>query len=88
MDVENSCVYGSSQSAPTLLKMRNDHELECSQAHHNASFGYHADGIIANCYIHGNLRKDLGPPPPILDYRIACDLDQSKLSVQVTKFHT
>ena len=46
----------------------------CSNAHEEAAFGLHAAGIRADFHVKGSLR----PPPPILDYSLSCDSDQSK----------
>ena len=70
--------YGPSETNTTMIKLRTVNGIECSQAHIDATFGWHADGIEADFYVRGIVRKDLGSPPLILDYSLSCDSDQSK----------
>ena len=86
---ENSSACRSTKSKPTIIKFRKTNGIHCSQDHENANFCRHADGIIADCYVRGIVRNDLGPPLSISDYSISCDSEKSESKqVQVTIFHT
>ena len=71
--------YGSIEDTKILKKCRKVTGVYCSQEHEIAAFGLHAAGIYADFCVKDTLRNNLGPPPPILDYSLSCDSDQSKV---------
>ena len=73
----NGADYGSKEDTKILKKCRIDNKVSCSKAHEEAAFGRHAAGILADFYVTDTLRNNLGPPPPILDFTIACALEES-----------
>ena len=70
--------YGSIEDTKILKKCGKVNGVHCLQAHEKTAFGLHAAGIHADFYVKDTLRNNLGPPPPILNYILSCDSDQSK----------
>ena len=70
--------YGDKIYTKLVRKFREKNNLVPSKAHKDSAFGYHAEGILADCYNGENLRADLGFPPAILDFKIHCSVEESK----------
>ena len=70
--------YGSPQDTIMLKKCRKVNKVVGTKTHKDAAFGWHAAGILADFYVTDTLRNNLGPPPPILDFTIACAVEESK----------
>jgi len=76
-EVKNAS-YGNKIYTKLVRKFRNKNNLVSSKAHKDSAFGYHAEGIIADCYDGEILKNNLGFPPKILDYKILCSSQESK----------
>ena len=61
-----------------LRKCREVNNVVTTKVHEEAAFGLHAAGIRADYYIWNILKNNLGSPPSILDYTIACSVQESK----------
>ena len=61
-EVKNAS-YGDKIYTKLVRKFREKNNLVPSKAHKDSAFGYHAEGIIANCYDGEILKNNLGFPP-------------------------
>jgi hypothetical protein len=74
-EVKNAS-YGDVIYTKLVRKFRKKSKLVPSKAHTDSAFGYHAEGIIADCYDEEILKNNLGFPPKILE--IPCSSQESK----------
>ena len=77
-NVDSSAYYGNREDTKKLKDYRNVNMVVFTEAQNDAAFGHYAAGIIADYYIEGILKNNLGHPSPILDYSIACSIEESK----------
>ena len=76
--VVSSADYGSREDTETLKECRSVNNVVCTKAQKDSAFGHHAAGILADYYIEGSIKNNLGHPSPNLDFLIACSIEESK----------